>query len=175
MTGKIIGAVIVLTALVGGVALYWLQVYGFYDTVEASGAKDDVQLTLLVTGEPEPILYENFKAIDADSSPIRYRACFTTKMSEALLTETYEMVEHAEPRNAPEWFDCFDAKEIGVALEQGEALAFMGQKEVIYGIDRLVAIMPDGRGFVWHEINECGEIAFDGDPLPAHCPAKPED
>lgn len=175
MTGKIIGVIIVLTALVGGVALYWLQVYGFYDEVQASGAKDDVQLTLLVTGEPEPILYDNFQAIDADSSPIRYRACFTTEMSAPLLTETYEMVEHAEPRNAPGWFDCFDAKEIGRALEQGEALAFIGQREVIYGIDRLVAILPDGRGFVWHEINACGEIAFDGDPLPAHCPPKPEE
>ncbi|WP_270727914.1 DUF6446 family protein [Shimia sp. Alg240-R146] len=174
MTGKILGVFIVLSALVGGTALYWLQVYGFYEPVEVSGANDDVQLTLLVTGEPEPILYENFKAIDADSSPIRYRACFTTNMSAALLTETYEMIEHAEPRNAPKWFDCFDAKEIGTALENDEALAFMGTKDVMYGIDRLVAILPDGRGFVWHEINECGELAFDGKPLPAHCPPQPE-
>ncbi|TCL08624.1 hypothetical protein BXY66_0662 [Shimia isoporae] len=173
MTGKIVGVFIVLTALLGGAAIYWLQVYGFYETIEASSAKDDVQLTLLVTGEPEPILYEDFQAIDADSSPIRYRACFTTGMSAALLTETYEMIEHAEPRNAPEWFDCFDAKEIGTALESGEALAFLGQKDVIYGIDRLVAIMSDGRGFVWHEINKCGEIAFDGKPLPEECPPKP--
>lgn len=163
-----------LAALVGGAAIYWLQVYGFYEPVEVSGSTD-VELTLLVTGEPEPILYEDFTAIDAESSPIRYRACFTTNLSEALLTETYEMVEHAEPRNAPEWFDCFDAKEIGRALEKGEALAFMGTENVIYGIDRLVAILPDGRGFVWHEINECGELAFDGKPLPAHCPAQPEE
>jgi hypothetical protein len=174
MTGKIVGVFIVLAALVGGAAIYWLQVYGFYEPVEVSGSTD-VELTLLVTGEPEPILYEDFTAIDAESSPIRYRACFTTNLSEALLTETYEMVEHAEPRNAPEWFDCFDAKEIGRALEKGEALAFMGTENVIYGIDRLVAILPDGRGFVWHEINECGELAFDGKPLPAHCPAQPEE
>jgi hypothetical protein len=174
MTGKIVGVFIVLAALVGGAAIYWLQVYGFYEPVEVSGSTD-VELTLLVTGEPEPILYEDFTAIDAESSPIRYRACFTTNLSEALLTQTYEMVEHAEPRNAPEWFDCFDAKEIGRALEKGEALAFMGTENVIYGIDRLVAILPDGRGFVWHEINECGELAFDGKPLPAHCPAQPEE
>ncbi|GAA6179919.1 DUF6446 family protein [Shimia sp. NS0008-38b] len=162
-----------LTALVGGVAMYWLQVYGYYDAVPASGKNDDVQLTLLVSETPEPILYENFEAIDSESSPIRYRACFTTSMSTALLTETYLLLETAEPRNAPDWFDCFDAKEIGAALQTQQALAFLGQKDVLYGIDRIVVILPDGRGFAWNEINDCGEIAFDGKPLPAECPSRP--
>lgn len=173
MTGKLFGGLLVLTALVGGVAMYWLQVYGYYDAVPASDMQDDVQLTLLVNGQAEPILYENFEAIDSESSPIRYRACFTTSMSEALLTETYEMLEKAEPRNAPGWFECFDAQEIGESLENGEALAFLGEKEVLYGIDRIIAILPDGRGFAWNEINACGEIAFDGKRLPAHCPPRP--
>ncbi|MBO9406776.1 histidine kinase [Shimia sp. R9_1] len=172
MTGKLLGGVIVLTALVGGIAMYWLQIYGYYDEVRVSDLKDDVQLTLLVSEQPEPILYEDFKAIDSESSPIRYRACFTTPMGAPLLTETYMLLEKAEPRNAPGWFDCFDAKEIGAALESGEALAFLGEKEVQYGIDRIVAILPDGRGFAWNEINACGEIAFDGKPLPDHCPSK---
>ncbi len=171
--GKIMGGFIVLTALIGGVAMYWLQVYGYYDAVPVSDTKDDVKLTLLVNGEAEPILYEAFEAIDSESSPIRYRACFRTSMSAALLTETYEMVESAVPRNAPGWFDCFDAKEIGTSLEAGQGLAFLGEKEIKYGIDRIVAILPDGRGFAWNEINECGEIAFDGKPLPAHCPSRP--
>ena len=172
MAGKIVGGLIVLTALVGGVAMYWLQVYGYYDAVPVSDLKDDVQLTLLVNEQAEPILYDGFEAIDSESSPIRFRACFTTTMSIPLLTETYVMVENAEPRNAPGWFDCFDAKEIGQALERGEALAFLGEKEVKYGIDRIVAILPDGRGFAWNEINACGEIAFDGKPLPEHCPPR---
>lgn len=171
--GKFVGGLIVLTALVGGIAMYWLQVYGFYEAVPVSSTQDDVRLTLLVNGEAEPILYEDFEAIDSESSPIRYRACFTTSMSIPMLTETYELLEQAEPRNAPGWFDCFDAKEIGAALENGEALAFLGVKEVVYGIDRIVAILPDGRGFAWNEINACGEIAFDGKRLPDHCPPRP--
>ena len=154
MTGKIIGAVIVLTALVGGVALYWLQVYGFYDTVEASGAKDDVQLTLLVTGEPEPILYENFKAIDADSSPLRFRACFETDIDHATLTETYVVMDHAVPLTGPSWFDCYDAEAIGSALENETAIAYLGQANIVDGIDRVIAILDDGTGFAWHQLNE---------------------
>ena len=46
MTGKLLGGLIVLTALVGGVAMYWLQIYGYYDAVPASDMQDDVQLTL---------------------------------------------------------------------------------------------------------------------------------
>ena len=50
---------------------------------------------------PEPILTDNFRAIDADSSPIRYRACFDTTLSLAMLSETYVVSDEIEPRNAP--------------------------------------------------------------------------
>lgn len=172
MTGKLIAGFIVVVSLIAGIAIYYLQVYAFYDPVEATGS-DDVQMTLLVTGEPEGILYENFEAIDANSSPIRYRACFTTTMSHPMLSETYVAYDHAEPLVGPGWFDCFDAKEIGKALERGTALAFMGQENIMYGIDRVVAVMEDGRGFVWHQINHCGEKVFDGEPAPEGCPPKP--
>ena len=78
MSGKLLGIIIMVSALFAGAALYYLQVYGFYTEVSETGQQDDVQLVLLMTGEPEPIVYDNFQAIDADSSPIRYRACFTT-------------------------------------------------------------------------------------------------
>jgi len=133
-----------------------------------------VVLTSLVTGAPEPVLYENFTAIDASSSPIRYRACFTTAMSHAMLSETYEIYERAEPLTAPSWFDCYDAQAIGQALEEGSALAFLGQRDVIYGVDRVVAITEDGRGYVWHQINRCGEVVFDGQPAPVDCPEPPQ-
>lgn len=172
--GKFLAMFIMLTALIGGGSMYWLQVYGLYDEVAVSGSAD-VQMTLLVTGEPEPILYEQFQAIDSDSSPIRYRACFTTNMSSGLLTETYELYENAVPLTGPKWFDCYDAREIGLAIENGEALSFMGTKDVVYGVDRVVSILPDGRGFVWHQINECGEIAFDGKRVPEHCAQPPSE
>ena len=170
--GKFLAGLILVTALVAGAALYYLQVYAFYDEVSGNGT-DDVQMTSLVSGQPEPVLYDEFRAIDSDSSPIRYRACFTTSMSHAMLTETYEMYDGAEPLVAPGWFDCFDADALGAALQDGSALAFMGQQDIEYGIDRIVAITEDGRGYVWHQINRCGEVVFDGQHAPDDCPTPP--
>ena len=170
--GKFLAGVIVISALVAGAALYYLQVYGFYTQIAATGS-GDVQMTRIDGRVAEPVLYSDFRAIDADSSPIRYRACFRTEMSAAMMTETYVPYEKAEPRVAPGWFDCFDAAEIGAALEAGRALAFLGQENITYGIDRVIAVLPDGRGFVWHQINRCGEVVFDGQPAPEDCPPPP--
>ena len=161
-----------MSALIAGLAMYYLQVYAFYDEVTASD--DDVVLTSLFSGEPEPILFENFMGIDSTSSPIRYRACFETPTSLALMTETYVIHDEAEPLVAPGWFDCFDAETIGGDLESGTAIAFMGTQNVTYGIDRIVAVYPDGRAYAWNQINACGEVVFDGDPVPEGCPTPPE-
>ncbi|QIE45741.1 histidine kinase [Pseudohalocynthiibacter aestuariivivens] len=170
--GKILATAIVACALIAGAAMYYLQVYAFYDEVAADG-RTDVQITSLITGVPEPVLYDGFHAIDASSSPIRYRACFTTSMSHAMLTETFVLYDKAEPLVAPNWFDCFDAKALGTALEEGRALAFLGTENIEYGIDRIVAIDEDGRGWVWHQINRCGAIVFDGQRAPDDCPPPP--
>ena len=172
MIARIIITGLLVIALIAGAALYYLQVYAFYDDVSAQ--VENVQLTSISTGVSEEILSENIKAIDSDSSPIRFRACFDTVLSLALLTETYEIYDDAEPRVAPSWFDCFDAAQIGADLETGAAVAFMGRHNYAYGIDRVVAVYPDGRAFAWHEINFCGEVLFDGDPLPDNCPTPPE-
>ena len=173
MNGKVIGVAILASGVVAGAAMYYLQVYGFYTEVSGPDV-ENVQVTTLAGGAPEIILSENFKAIDADSSPIRYRACFTTPQSLPMMTETYALYDEAVPLNAPGWFDCFDADEIGAALEEGSALAFLGTFNVIYGIDRIVAVHDDGRGWVWHQINHCGEEVFDGNPPPEGCPPPPE-
>ena len=168
MSGKIIGMFILLGSLIGGIALYYLQVYGFYQPVERA----EVQLVSVVSDMPESIAIRDFEAIDADSSPIRYRACFVTDMSLALLTETYVGLDDATPRNAPHWFDCFDAEAIAAELDAGTALPFLGQKNVDFGVDRIVAITEDGRGYVWHELNDCGEKAYDGTIVGEECPKR---
>jgi hypothetical protein len=170
--GRVIVMGIAFSALFAGALMYYLQVYGYYKEVAAEVA--DVQLTALVSGVPEPVVFENFKAIDSNSSPVRYRACFEMPLSLATLTETYVMYDDPVPLIAPGWFDCFDAETLGGDLETGAALAFLGQADVKYGIDRIVAVYPDGRAFSWHQINACGEVVFDGDPVPETCPLPPE-
>ncbi|WP_246107440.1 DUF6446 family protein [Puniceibacterium confluentis] len=164
-------AFIVVTALCAGALLYYTQVYAYYYDVTATGT-DDVRLTGKVSNLPETILYEDFRAIDAESSPIRYRACFTTPSTLDQLRDTYAIYPGAEPRVAPTWFDCFDAAAIGDDLAAGRALAFTGQRNIEYGIDRVVAITQDGRGYVWHEINDCGDKTYDGSPLGVDCPVR---
>lgn len=173
MMGKILAGVIVISAIVVGGAMYYFQVYGFYEPVPVSADGDNVHITTLF-GEAEMVPADGFEAIDASSSPIRYRACFTLPMSTAMMTETYEVYEGAEPRVAPNWFECFDAQEIGDALEEGRATAFLGEENVHYGIDRVIAVFDDGRAYAWHQINECGEVVFDGNPAPEGCPPAPE-
>ena len=170
MTGRIMGIAIMLSALIAGASLYYLQIYAFYEDVVV----EDVAIVSLTSQEPETIPFADFQAIDAESSPIRYRACFTTDLSLAFLTESYVLAPDMDPRNAPKWFDCFDAAAIGAELEAGTALTFMGAKNVHFGVDRIVAVTEEGRGYVWHELNDCGDKAYDGTIVGEECPNRPE-
>jgi hypothetical protein len=172
MNGKIIALTLVTLGLTAGVAMYWLQEYAFYEEalLETAGGAVAMKVTS-TSGEVADLPVADFTAIDADSSPIRFRACFTAEVPEGLTPVTYE---NAEPLNAPRWFDCFDAAAIGGDLETGAAVAVLGQANVLYGIDRVIALYPNGRAFAWHQINECGEEVFDGQPAPEGCPPAPQ-
>ncbi|MFZ1467907.1 MAG: DUF6446 family protein [Paracoccaceae bacterium] len=172
--GKFAVGVIVVTAVLAGAAMYWLQVYAYYDEVRFEPG-NEIRLTSVVSNLPEPILAEDVTGIDADSSPLRFRACFTTPMSQAMLTETYQMYDVPEPTFGPSWFDCYDAVTVGEALEKGEALAFLSEHLAPYGMDRVAAVFPDGRGYVWNQINECGKAYYEERDLPAGCPLPPKD
>lgn len=173
MNGKFIAALVVLCAVVFGGAMYYSQVYGYYFRVSPTPGQD-VQLVAISTGTPEPIAYGGFQAIDAESSPIRYRACFTTDLSADDLARTYVELGKGEPRIAPGWFDCFDAEEIGLGIEAGTIRVFLAHKNIAYGVDRVVAIAPDGRGWAWEELNDCGRKAYDGTPVGEACPPRSE-
>lgn len=153
MNGKLVAGGIVLTGLVAGIAMYWLQVYAFYEPVSFTPGTE-ITLVPLEGAMPEAIVVENIEGIDADSSPLRFRACFTTPLTQATLTETYRLYDRPTPLTAPGWFDCFDADAIGEALERGEALAFLSQANISKGVDRVVAVFPDGRAFAWHQLND---------------------
>ncbi|XDA99392.1 DUF6446 family protein [Sulfitobacter sp. LCG007] len=168
MNGRFVGLAILACAAIAGGALYYLQVYGFYDDVPASEGR--VGLVSRATGAVEPIGIRDFRGIDADSSPIRYRACFTTDARPAQLDTLYERLDNIVPRNAPPWFDCFDAGAIANRLADGTAHAFLGAKNVHYGVDRIVVIADDGSGYAWNELNNCGEKAYDGTVVGEDCP-----
>lgn len=137
MNGKIVASALAISGVAAGVAIYWLQVYAFYEPVP---------LTEIALGG-ESVAVGDAQAIDADSSPLRFRACFTIDAA-----ATGELYPAPAPLTAPGWFDCFDAAAIGEALERGEARAYLSQSSVHPDVDRVVAIFPDGRGYAWHQL-----------------------
>ena len=168
------------SAVLGGAFMYYNLVYAGYAELTPAQV-GEIQLTSVVSGNAEPLMLENLKAIDTVvdgvrlSGAISFRACFDTIQSQATLTESFEIFDAAVPLNAPSWFDCFDAREVGQALETGRAVAFLSVENVSYGVDRIVAVLPDGRGVAWHQLNPCGDAVFAGDNTPDGCPDIPED
>ena len=150
--GKVAAGFIVLTAALAGAFIWYTAERAFYEPV-AFQPGAEIRLVPLVSEVPEPIVAEAVEGIDASSSPIKFRACFRTPLSLAMLTETYRSYEGAEPLIAPSGFDCFDAAAIGKALETGEALAFLSEPGIHPGVDRVVAVFGDGRAFAWHQLN----------------------
>ncbi|MFN0115718.1 MAG: DUF6446 family protein [Paracoccaceae bacterium] len=152
MNGKLVAGGMVGIGLIAGVAAYYLQVYAYYRPVEALTPAAEVRLTAIGGGE-ETIPAAAFQGIDADSSPLRFRGCFTLPVSLATLTETYVVYQKPTPLIAPSWFSCFDAGALTEDLATGAAVAFLGQKEIRPGVDRVVAVYPDGRAFAWQQLN----------------------
>ncbi|MFE3837855.1 DUF6446 family protein [Pseudogemmobacter sonorensis] len=172
--GKIAAGALVLTGVIAGALVYWLQVHAFYERVEFPPG-EGIGLVPLGAERPEPVIFDDLSAIDADSSPLRFRACFTLPLDLATLSETYVLYEAPTPLNGPGWFSCYDAAGIGAALDRGQALAFLSEHRPGYGIDRVVAVMADGRAFAWHQMNACGKALYAREALPAGCPPPPED
>lgn len=156
MNGKYIGGGIVLIALAFGAGVYYAQEYGYYQTVSATAPGAAITLAEL-GGTLDPLDVAGYQGIDADSSPLRYRACFRTDLSLPTATETFQVYDKPTPLIGPRWFDCFDAKRIGVDLEAGRAVAFLSQHDIHPGVDRVVAIYPDGQAYVWHQLNSEAE------------------
>ncbi|EGJ23314.1 hypothetical protein RSWS8N_14540 [Cereibacter sphaeroides WS8N] len=152
MNGKLLVGGIVLSALAAGAVMWWAQLYAYYEEA-AFAPGEEIRLTPILGDAPEAIVANEVTGIDSGSSPLRFRACFTTPLSQAMLTETYRVYPDPTPLNAPPWFDCFDAERIDAALRKGEAIAFLSEHDIAPGVDRVVAVFPDGHAFAWHQLN----------------------
>lgn len=149
MNGKIIGiAILGITAVFAG-AQWWFQTRAYYEPVALGSLP-----VALADGETIALQLSGAEAIDADTSPLRFRACLTVgpDVAARLVAQGVPAVDPT-PLIAPDWFGCFDAAAIGAALQAGQAQAILSQTEVRPGADRIMAVYPDGRVFVWHQWN----------------------
>lgn len=133
-----------------------------------------IRLTRVWDNGAEIIDAADFKGIDAKTSPLKFKGCFKVSNSIPMMTETYVVYADPTPIKAPLWFTCYRHKRLSADIESGEAVAFLGEANIFYGVDRVVAVYGDGRAYVWHQVNECGVAAYAGNDLPNGCPPKPE-
>lgn len=161
MNSKVLIVIFAIFTTVFAIGLWYSQTRAYYYDVTAN--------EVMTYGDAFPVT--DYRGIDADTSPLKMRACFTVDWD---YRPSDEFKARAHPLTAPPQFDCFDAVQIKADLDAGEATAILADRNNPYGFDRFIAQYPDGRAFMWRQINECGEAIFAGDPLPETCPPKPE-
>lgn len=145
-SGRIIAVVIVLSTIIFGIGLWYTNTRAYYEPVE-----DPVLTVQTGEGAIVPLAVSDAQAIDAATSPLRFRACFT--LDEAAPLADAQPYGDPTPLIPPAWFDCFDATAIGEALEAGAAQAYLGEFDTARGVDLVIAIFPDGRGYAWTQLN----------------------
>jgi hypothetical protein len=170
--GRIAVVALLALAVLAGAGLFYLEQFHWYDVREEG--RGTVTLTT-ADGSREALDVTRLRVAEGDSSPLKYRACFEIDAAPRALADRFAPYPDPEPTVAPVTFPCFEADALASALAAGDTLAFMGQENITYGIDRVVAVGAGGEGFAWHQINRCGARVFDGDPPPEGCPPPPAD
>ena len=130
-----------LFALLFGAALWYFQVYAWY--TEVTGLP-----TLRV--QDREIAVTDYTGIDSAASGLKRRGCFGADPG---AFTAFEPMDNPTPLKAPGWFACFDYVALTLDLQAGKAKAFLAVENEKAGIDRVIAIYPDGRGFEWRQLN----------------------
>lgn len=151
MSGKTVALILLICAVATGAGVYYMQVYGFYSTIQTGPDRIAVPDG---AGGQATLPVRDYSAIDATSSPLRYRACFAT--DPAALADVAPFA-HPTPLIGPRWFDCFDAGRLTADLQSGLATAYLLQADFRPGVDRVMALYPDGRAYEWRQLNESAE------------------
>lgn len=122
-------------------ALVWFQFFAFYERQHGVGA-------LTIAGEVVPIA--DYDGIDATSSPLKLRGCF--RMDPAAVAALTPDPD-ATPLVGPFWFRCFDAGRLTDDLASGATRAYRIAHDEPEGFDTLIALYPDGEGYLWRQLN----------------------
>ena len=121
-------------------ALVYYQFYAFYE-------RTDRHPPLVIGGEK--VALDGYEGIAAVSSPLKLRGCFQVDPS---AVAALPVAEDPTPLTPPPWFRCFDAEAIQKAINAGEAEAFLVAAESPEGFDVMLAVYPDGRGYLWRQL-----------------------
>ena len=151
--GKVAAVALLGSTVAAGAGMWYAQEYLYYDPIDPNGP--GAAIALATEGGARDLPLTGFEGIDADSSPLRWRACATVDQAavEGLMAGALPF-DGATPLNAPRWFACFDAARIGGDLESGAARAVLSVSDIRPDVDRVLAVYPDGRVYGWHQYND---------------------
>ena len=141
MNGKRFILLFLCSVVIFTAALFYFQNYAYYYT-------KDIRQNILLGKKRYEI--SDYQGIDSESSGLKLRECFVVDMLDDIDLSKYEK---PTPLTAPFWFKCFNAERITKDLDDGNASAFLFQKEEFDGIDNVIAIYPDGRSYRWRQLN----------------------
>lgn len=122
------------------VALVWFQEFAFYERQPAVA-------TLPVAGRQVPV--SDYQGIDAVSSPLKLRGCLRI---DPAAVAGLDPAPDATPLNPPSWFRCFDSGALTADLAAGAATAYAIGRDDPPGFDRMLAVYPDGRAYLWRQL-----------------------
>ncbi|HIP24832.1 MAG TPA: histidine kinase [Rhodobacteraceae bacterium] len=142
MSGKIMAGGLVLFTIIFGVLLWYAQYYAYYN--EVSGLE-------MVTVEGRDVAVQDYLGLEGESSGLKLRGCFTVDVA---AFDGVTLAENPTPTTPPGWFDCFDVVQLTADVESGAATTYMAAKNGQDGLDRIIAVYPDGRAFMWRQLND---------------------
>lgn len=96
----------------------------------------------------ETFAVRRWQGLASPDSPAALRACFVLQREIQAAPEL-----NPRPPDAPEWFKCFNSGFIAEALASGEGKAYVAARNDPPGYDRIVAVLPGGRMFMWAQPN----------------------
>ena len=89
-SGRLVVIAIVLVTAVFAGAQWWFQTRAYYEPIESADL-----LVTLADGSTEALAIDGFSGIDADTSPLRFRGCFTVADPAALVARAAAYPEAA--------------------------------------------------------------------------------
>ncbi len=155
MSGRNLIIGLIALTVVFAVALWWFQNHAYYESAEGAEAIEIAGLSIPVT---------DYSQIDAATSPLKLRACFrlsdpadlnrAVQASAPLTGEARKAGIPLDPLVAPNWFECFDAETLAGLAQSPGAEVIVAARNAPQGFDRIALILPDGRGWLWRQLNE---------------------